>query len=528
MSKYLIKILSICAFVILIPLIIVGSALCVTEAMACTLKVLDGGVEGGYGTSSNVTIFIDNEKQDTNEISVKKNTEVTVTYEGTGYDFVGWYNGNYEEIDREKDQAVNTSVSYTFFVRGNTTLTAVRDVKEYTITYAGVMDDGSDVVIEEGEQGKTYKYGEALKTLEPVAGATFDGWYVVNSTDVSSYKTATFANSGEYTLNPAWSNQMVISYQDKDTGYVIAQDRVTEQSLRNYQLVDSEDSRVVDYLTNKKPGYDFVSWVDINGDDVKANEIPFTVNTEYVMYISLSERSYNITVQRSEIDETTANVTYKVSSGFSSYNTEREGYNFVGVNYNDTLYTYNSETNDYVNNGISLGTVLVNENALNVNVVAVWECVYPDFALYINGVSNYEIEGIGQGNWEVFGKNGDEYTIISDIQKAVMFEDKVGENYYNTDSDVLDLAFGGFEGIYRQTGIGTGEYKEVTLKTPLETVEIRINDIAKPIPLGMATGGTITFNDIFNAIQSEIDSGDLTLDISTISKISLTFNFVLA
>lgn len=528
MSKYLIKILSICAFVILIPLIIVGSALCVTEAMACTLKVLDGGVEGGYGTSSNVTIFIDNVKQDTNEISVKKNTEVTVTYEGTGYDFVGWYNGNYEEIDREKDQAVNTSVSYTFFVRGNTTLTAVRDVKEYTITYAGIMDDGSDVVIEEGEQGKTYKYGENLKTLEPVQDGTFDGWYILNSSDPKSYTKAIFENSGDYTLTPAWSNLMVISYVDKDTGYEIAQDLVTEESLKNYQLVDSEDSRVVNYLTNKKPGYEFESWVDVNGNIIQANDILFTVNEKFTIYISVSEKSYNITVQRSEIDETTANVTYKVSSGFSSYNTEREGYNFVGVNYNDTLYTYNSETNDYVNNGISLGTVLVNENALNVNVVAVWECVYPDFALYINGVSNYEIEGIGQGNWEVFGKNGNEYTIISDIQKAVMFEDKVGENYYNTDSDVLDLAFGGFEGIYRQTGIGTGEYKEVTLKTPLETVEIRINDIAKPIPLGMATGGTITFNDIFNAIQSEIDSGDLTLDISTISKISLTFNFVLA
>ena len=41
---------------------------------------------------------------------------------------------------------------------------------------------------------------------------------------------------------------------------------VTEESLKNYQLVDSEDSRVVDYLTNKKPGYDFVSWVDVNGN----------------------------------------------------------------------------------------------------------------------------------------------------------------------------------------------------------------------------------------------------------------------
>ena len=521
MSKYLIKILSICAFVILFPLIIVGSALCVTEAMACTLKVLSGGVEGGYGASSNVSIFINNEKQDLNEVSVKKNTEVTVTYEGTGYDFVGWYNGNYEEIDRAKDSAVSTSVSYTFFVRGNTTLTAVRDVKEYTITYAGIMDDGSDVVIEEGEQGKTYKYGENLKTLEPVQDGNFDGWYILNSSDPKSYTKAIFENSGDYTLTPAWSNLMVISYVDKDTGYEIAQDLVTEESLKNYQLVNSEDSRVVNYLTNKKPGYEFESWVDVNGNIIQANDILFTVNEKFTIYISVSEKSYNITVQRSEIDEATADITYNVKDGFSAYDTTgRRGYNFVGLVYNDTLYTFDSENNDYLYNGISLATVIVSEDARNINVVAEWDCVYPDVALYINGVSNYSIDGL-LGNYEVFGKVGSDYQMISDIQKIVMFEDKVGENYYNTSVDVIGLAFGGYEGIYRQTGFGTGAYEPVELKQPMDTVQIFVNNIDKGISLG-TVNGELTFNDIFSAIQDE------GIDINTVTKLTLTFEFVLA
>lgn len=519
MSKYLIKILSICAFVILFPLIIVGSALCVTEAMACTLKVLSGGVEGGYGASSNVSIFINNEKQDLNEVSVKKNTEVTVTYEGVGYDFVGWYNGNYEEIDRAEDSAVSTSVSYTFFVRGNTTLTAVRDVKEYTITYAGQMDDGSDVVVEPAVQ--TYKYGESLKYLEPVAGATFDGWYIVNSANATAYKTAIFPVSGEYTVNPAWSDQMIITYKDRDTDTIIAQDRVSEASLRNYQLVASDDERVVNYLNENKSGYEFVSWVDVNGNDVQANNIEFLLNDEYVIYLKAQVKAYTITVQRSEIDEATADITYNVKDGFSAYDTTgRRGYNFVGLVYNDTLYTFDSENNDYLYNGISLATVIVSEDARNINVVAEWDCVYPDVALYINGVSNYSIDGL-LGNYEVFGKVGSDYQMISDIQKIVMFEDKVGENYYNTSVDVIGLAFGGYEGIYRQTGFGTGVYEQVELKQPMDTVQIFVNNIDKGITLGTANG-ELTFNDIFSAIQDE------GIDINTVTKLTLTFEFVLA
>ena len=117
MSKYLVKILTICAFAILLPLVAVGAALCVTEARGSTLTVYADGNEGTFGgANSAVSIIIDGEKQEDSKITVKKNTEVTVVYEGTGYDFVGWYDKNYAEINRETDEKFAETESYSFIL----------------------------------------------------------------------------------------------------------------------------------------------------------------------------------------------------------------------------------------------------------------------------------------------------------------------------------------------------------------------------------------------------------------------------
>ena len=68
MSKHLIKILSVFALVVLLPLIVVGSALCVTEAVPCTLTIFEGGREGQYGgTDSEIVILIDGVEQVTTQ-----------------------------------------------------------------------------------------------------------------------------------------------------------------------------------------------------------------------------------------------------------------------------------------------------------------------------------------------------------------------------------------------------------------------------------------------------------------------------
>lgn len=215
MSKYLVKILSICAFIILLPLVIVGSALCVTEAIGVRVTVAAAGIENEEGlATSNVSIYLDGEKQEGTTIVVKKNTELTVTYEGEGYDFQGWYNGNYSEINREKAKAVSDKESYSFTVRANTVLTAVRDIKTYTVTYTGKLADGATDVDLPNEN---LSYGQDLATLaDPDGVYVLKGWrYVPNSEEPENTvttKVANFATSGEYTVEANWIDQTAVEY----------------------------------------------------------------------------------------------------------------------------------------------------------------------------------------------------------------------------------------------------------------------------------------------------------------------------
>ena len=214
MSKQLIKILVICALVVICPLVIVGVALMSQEAVGCTLTIYDGGVEkmgetDFGGKSSNVTIMVDGKAHDSNKITLTKRSEVTVTYEGVGYDFVGWFNGNYNEINVETDKVLNKvgEFTYTFEIEKDTVLTAVRNVKTFNVSYAGNYDDNSTVM---DVVSKTYEYNEPLATVEAKSEKyALAGWHEydqVEDVKGSNTKVANFG-SKDVTLYPTWERQ---------------------------------------------------------------------------------------------------------------------------------------------------------------------------------------------------------------------------------------------------------------------------------------------------------------------------------
>lgn len=205
MSKHLAKILSICALVVLLPFIIVGSALTFTEAVGVTLSIAEAGNDGTIGeTSSKIAIFVDGKEQEENKITIKKNSEVTVAFTGTGYYFAGWYQGNEEEIDLAKDKAVSSKRSFEYTVKGNTVLTAVRDVQTYNISYTGKLADGStDVAI---DKETAVEYGDTLPVLTGTSSKIFAGWKIKDSNDAPSMKAnfSVSAQAAEITVEPVW------------------------------------------------------------------------------------------------------------------------------------------------------------------------------------------------------------------------------------------------------------------------------------------------------------------------------------
>lgn len=516
MSKHLVKILTICTLVILLPLTVLGTALCVTEAMGCALTVLASGIEGGLGTSSEVSIYIDNVKQEGGKVVVKKNTEVTVTYAGVGYDFQGWYNGNYDEI-KEDDNAVDTKASYTFTVKGNTTLTAVRNVKKYTITYAGLYDDGETTVDLPTEERL---YGQSLQPLTPKTTATFNGWYIAESTDVAGVMVANFAESGEYTLNPAWSEQMVVTYKTT-AGKIIAQDRLSRTQFDSYSLISSTDERVVKVLTEDLKGYTFAGWVDANGAAIDLANVGFNLNGLDV-YISVTRNEYTLSVQKSPVDETKTTLTYNVEDGFSAYNETREGYNLVGLKVGESIYTYDDARKDYFNGTEALSNALFVGNDDKVEAVAVWESKYPTTSFKVYG-KYWDAED--SYYYPVYVMQGEDYVLFDPTEYVVMFTttftDAEGEGYYDLTDLINDKLQQTYIPVIDSSNPDNVTFKSATLSED-DTVTIYVNgNKAQKVSISDGSSNKVfTYLDIFAALEGQ------GYDMSTITSLELEFNYV--
>lgn len=213
MSKRLIKILVICALVVICPIVIVGVSLMSTEAVGYTLNICAIGEEGQDfgGKESSVSIIIDGKVQKDTKMTVTKGTEVTVMYEGVGYEFAGWYKGKSGEVSVDSQNPLNKEgeTSYTFTIKKNTNLTAVRNVKTYNVVYAGQYDDQStDIAID----AQSYYYNQPLATPQAKSDKfALAGWHEYDQAEDikgENTKVANFASDEEIiTLYPTWERQ---------------------------------------------------------------------------------------------------------------------------------------------------------------------------------------------------------------------------------------------------------------------------------------------------------------------------------
>lgn len=497
MSKYLLKILSICAFVILLPLIVVGSALCVTEAMGCSLTITYGGENGrATGTKTSISIGIDDEIVIDNgetktasgyidldsrpgyiKLTLKKNSDVTVTYnesECEGVDFVGWYKGYYDQI-KPNAKAVSTKTSYPIIVRGNTVLTAVRNAKKYNVTYAGVMNDGTTNVVDSlvGPITAELYYNEPLETIHPILaeGQTEDdvawsGWYITGSDDTTGTKVANFKESGTYTLNPVWSDLMFITYYAKD-GSVITTDSTFRDGVATYTLLSGTNDQVVSKLTR---GYSFAGWT-YNSEDITS--IPEYKSEGYKLYIRETLNTYNFTVKYHAVSEVTDELTYDVENGYSAYKT-RNGYKLQGFVYNNNLYTFDATLNDYVYSGEKLSDVLLTNS--NVSVTAKWESIYTPFDIAIDARASYVREGYEELGNKLWGVVGDVENVSTPLEKGTVasdggpininFVDEDDENSFDLEESLYAYLTNGYTNL--RTVFNVVEEGKETAQRPVE------------------------------------------------------------
>ena len=456
MSKHLMKILSICAMVILLPLIIVGAALCITEAIPVTLTIYQGGNEGDYtytdstlAPSAKVSIFlrddtnsswieqIDEEGYPVTQVSVQKNDEIKVVFsDSIGYDFQGWYKGSPTEYN-ENSTARETKTEYTFFIRGNTSLTAIRNIMTYTVQYTGLYNDGTNIEDDENlVLSENLQYNEPLLTLSPKLtddqtpenSAQFRGWVVEGSTGEVVTR-ANFASStleGEaYTLSAIWSDQATVIYWNSQNQR-IATHYFTAENYSSDLLVWSDE-----YNTFLTRGYQFDSWV--NGDKQEFRLPESFTQGVYNIYIKETPIVYSNTIENSAIDNTQTTLTYDVANKFADgVPFEREYYTFLGISYNGNLYAYTVDESDpknvitdYVYNGSSLGDIIV-ENGGVEGAYAVWQSNYDVTQEWHIRFRNDDTNVGGT----VYYKIGEEYFTLSDYPLA-----NSGEYQFNVADD---------------------------------------------------------------------------------------------
>lgn len=515
MSKNLVKILSACAIAILAILTIVGVALCVTEPVGCTFAIEESGENGQYATS-NLAIRVEGKDVEGTSVKVKKHSEITVVFTGEGYDFKGWFAGKADEIDAE-DKAVSTDASYTFLLRGNTTLTAIRDVIKYDITYAGMMDDGTTTIEGSGqiaELSQTVEYGATLASLAPIAGSDFGGWYAVSaegaSVDATGTRVAKFAEKN-VELHPVWSNQMLVTYYKNTTA--IAYARLSEDAVSGYTLLTGDADEVKTHIT---AGKRFVGWTDITGA-TPITSVVYDING-LELYLKEETIVYTLNVKYNAVtEENSSTITYDIDNGFSAYALEnsREFYTFKGFEANGVVY--NKNANGYVSaTGANLSDAIIAGTATA--LTAVWECEYAPIMLNITAYAHYTDPVYGESDWAVYGTKGANADVeVKEEHLSINFEDKAEADYYDITDDVFATFIGKYSDLYVLYGDGT---KSVNF---LNEIKVFYEDYNEPHQKDFGSE-TITFGKLMSYVESKVGADGL----QGIPTIEVIFIFELA
>lgn len=416
MSKYLIKILSVCAFVVLLPLMIVSTALGVTEAAPCNLQLFMAGDE-----AANATIYIDGEEVENK--TVVKNSTVELTFEtDEGFVLKGWYLGS--DKTYKESNLLSKEERFSYNVRSNEKITAVFGREVYKVSFEGFKEDGTTPV--EFEIGE-YAFESELPTPAKVdanSEVQFAGWKIKNDNTSKLYKSADFAayeNGAEITLIAVWGNVKTISYYTADGKIIEGSTQVyTQSDFANFELREGV----------ARAGYKFVKWNVVTNEGSRDAQ-------EYINAI------------KSSVDFTTENIKIQAEEEVVNYNVNVEYFNGSNENYS---FTYNIEDrqlrgekelarNNYTLTGIKIGEVtydvetedfakaVINnatfaDETYSVNATAVWNCDYEDFGfIYVSS-----LQGCGAVN------------LNQELTPQIKFIDVVGG--YDVNDSILKLLEG--------------------------------------------------------------------------------------
>ncbi len=289
MTNRLAKILLICAIVVCVPLFIAGTTLAVyySKNASLNIAVYIDNVGEQYGDTETPTItssaksVVYNEEDGTYTLTNCHVQNISVSFNSTGYEFIGWFEGTYEEYsialsgEEEISYLTNTAVLNTTTANYEN-LTAVFNVLTYTVEYS----DGNGDAITDLDGSYYYDYNQSLEIVSVESGYVFVGWVIDGDESETIYTRATFPAS--YSDSNNSDNVKLKAKIEEEKEYTI------EFYDANNSIISSERFRpsnagvvtVPNLDSYEKTGYT-VYWVYDNGDEVVIfNEITSEMITQ--------------------------------------------------------------------------------------------------------------------------------------------------------------------------------------------------------------------------------------------------------
>ncbi len=159
---------------------------------------------------------------------------------------------------------------------------------------------------------------------------------------------------------------------------------------------------------------------------------------------------YTLNVKYHALSDNVSQMIFDTQMGFSAYKETRANYVFKGLEYCGVFYEYDSVSNTYG----TLGNEIQFQSEKVIDATAVWECIYPSTILFdFLFVAEYNYNG-DDGMWAVQGvKDGEtEHSNMKVDDLSVDFEDKVGENFLDVNTDIFEYYVNKFTNIQTLNG----------------------------------------------------------------------------
>ena len=476
MSNKLAKVLLICALVVCIPMFIAGTVLAVYYSRNASFDVAVYIDNAGrqYGDTQTPTItstartFTSNADDETAQYDLYTVTnchveDIQISFNATGYDFAGWFEGTYDEYITalevnagEVDYITNNAVLTTTTAE-HEHLTAVFNVVRYNVDFSfsdpefvpSEPSEGeepqtppvyTDPIPDDGITDYTFEYNQELPTLANTTNYLFMGWTIEGDETNTVYTRANFpVETRDVVLNAVWDDvdlhTFTVNYVDIDGSSNLTSNTLIDINLDEYTLVSTDDYQ------DENVGYT-LSWVIGEGDNERVvTEITSDMltrdeeNNPQPITLRLKRELINRTVTIAVSEE----VTYNGEATSFVANVENQ------ANVFDELFAVDNWTHNVYPISWTFIGVKVGENEF-ATATELWEYISE------NSLTEVEVTGVMAPRYNEFVVEGG-YTLspssLADNENVYIFEheiyspiNEINANYYvNVNSNIKDYLY---------------------------------------------------------------------------------------